>query len=275
MVGSEFGKLTRVLVHEPGFELDHVDEPGKWLFHEKPFLSAAQDQHRAFCDALSVNGAKVVDVGKTDAAVPNLYFTRDHGLMLENGFLPANVNAVRQPEMPAVLAAFKALDVPVLESPLTDSWEGGDVLWWNEDTLILGQSVRTRVSPNDFAKATGKRVVPVTVPERFIHLDLIFSLLNREFALSSTRFLPDDFKAFLRLEGVDVVAANDLRLDYSCANVVMLDEKTLVAPKGLLGLTNQRLSEAGFDVLEVNLSELLKGGGGPRCMTLPLSRQRI
>ncbi len=38
--------------------------------------------------------------------------------------------------------------------------------------------------------------------------------------------------------------------------------------------TNRALKEAGVEVLEIRSSELSRGLGGPRCMTMPLERQR-
>jgi arginine deiminase len=37
--------------------------------------------------------------------------------------------------------------------------------------------------------------------------------------------------------------------------------------------TNRNLKEAGVEVLEIRSSELSRGLGGPRCMTMPLERQ--
>ncbi|WP_206537514.1 arginine deiminase family protein [Listeria aquatica] len=32
------------------------------------------------------------------------------------------------------------------------------------------------------------------------------------------------------------------------------------------------MKELGLEVIEINLEEILKGGGGPHCMTFPLER---
>ena len=40
-------------------------------------------------------------------------------------------------------------------------------------------------------------------------------------------------------------------------------------------VTNQKLREAGVEVLEVNGSELGRGRGGPRCMSMPLVREDV
>jgi len=35
---------------------------------------------------------------------------------------------------------------------------------------------------------------------------------------------------------------------------------------------NKNMRIEGLEVIEIEMSELLKGGGGPRCMTLPVKR---
>lgn len=37
--------------------------------------------------------------------------------------------------------------------------------------------------------------------------------------------------------------------------------------------TNQRMREFGLEVIEVDISEIVKGGGGIHCMTFPLIRE--
>jgi arginine deiminase len=40
-------------------------------------------------------------------------------------------------------------------------------------------------------------------------------------------------------------------------------------------LTNRALRDMGVEVLEINSSELSRGLGGPRCMTMPVERKNI
>ena len=53
------------------------------------------------------------------------------------------------------------------------------------------------------------------------------------------------------------------------ANVLLLSKgKILAAEENCI--TNRTLEKLGFDVITVKLSEILKAGGGPRCLTFPL-----
>ena len=54
-----------------------------------------------------------------------------------------------------------------------------------------------------------------------------------------------------------------------CANSVVVD-RTVIMPKGVPPRVARQLEHWGFDVVTVDVSELHKGGGSIRCMTLPL-----
>jgi N-dimethylarginine dimethylaminohydrolase len=54
-------------------------------------------------------------------------------------------------------------------------------------------------------------------------------------------------------------------------NVLSIGNKKIVALP-LNKHTNQKIKEAGFSIIEVDLSEIIKSGGAFRCVTLPLYR---
>lgn len=61
-VGSEIGKLKRVMLHRPGKELDRltIENKDDLLFDDIPWLEEAQKEHDAFAELLMDNGAEVV-----------------------------------------------------------------------------------------------------------------------------------------------------------------------------------------------------------------------
>ncbi|MEU2565137.1 arginine deiminase family protein [Streptomyces longispororuber] len=63
-VGSEVGRLRRVLVHRPGTELERLvpDNHRRLLFDEIPWLPGAQREHDAFTAALRQQGVSVVSL---------------------------------------------------------------------------------------------------------------------------------------------------------------------------------------------------------------------
>ncbi|WP_286974674.1 arginine deiminase [Acetomicrobium sp. UBA5826] len=61
-VGSEIGKLRRVLLHRPGLELSRltIDNKDELLFDDILWVEEAQKEHDAFADLLRDNGIEVV-----------------------------------------------------------------------------------------------------------------------------------------------------------------------------------------------------------------------
>ncbi|QSX05323.1 arginine deiminase [Sedimentibacter sp. zth1] len=59
---SEIGKLKKVLLHRPGYELENLmpDYLERLLFDDIPYLKVAQEEHDAFADILRKNGSEVV-----------------------------------------------------------------------------------------------------------------------------------------------------------------------------------------------------------------------
>ena len=61
-VFSEIGKLKKILLHEPGEELENLTPKylGDLLFDDIPYLPLAREEHQAFADAFRKEGIEVV-----------------------------------------------------------------------------------------------------------------------------------------------------------------------------------------------------------------------
>lgn len=70
---SEIGKLKKVMLHRPGYELENLmpDYLERLLFDDIPFLEVAQKEHDAFADILRKNGTEVVYL--EDLATESIY----------------------------------------------------------------------------------------------------------------------------------------------------------------------------------------------------------
>ena len=70
-VSSEIGPLTKVLLQQPGRELEHLspETMEQLLFDDIPFLHRAQEEHDRFAEILRENGAQVVYLDDLTAEV--------------------------------------------------------------------------------------------------------------------------------------------------------------------------------------------------------------
>ena len=145
---SMWGDLRRVLVRRP-LEADAA----AWEAHgwrAAPDVAAAQEEHEAFSVLLEEAGAEVV-VSEHDAGNPDAIYTYDPTLVGVDGavlLLPGKERRRREPE--ATVAALEGAGVPVVgrvELPATV--EGGDTVWLDERTLLVGIGYRTNPAALD------------------------------------------------------------------------------------------------------------------------------
>jgi N-dimethylarginine dimethylaminohydrolase len=172
----------------------------------------------------------------------------------------------RAAEAVAYRAWFAAAGYPVVEPEFVNEGEG-DLLAVG-DIVLAGHGFRTDPRAHaEAAAAFGREVVPLTlVDPRFYHLDTAIAVLDD----STIAWLPAAFTP----ESQHVVAArfpDAIAADPADAAVLGLnavsDGRNVVLPAQATGLA-AALHERGYTPVPVDLSELLKGGGGPKCCTL-------
>lgn len=274
----------------------------------------------------------------------NFYFTRDPAAVIGNNALVCKMaNAVRLRESLIMNAIFESdlffegnqIDMyDVSQNNPAVKIEGGDILVLRDDILLLGSGVRTspeaidllvqQLRKNDPAK---KHIIVQQLPdspESFIHLDMVFTMLDTDTAMvyrplilgntpyrtvhiqidngkvakiSSVANIP----AALRKLGMEIEPiicggkADDWDQEreqwHSGANFLALAPGKVISYARNIH-TLEELNKNGYEIVsawdiindkyDVNAqdkcvitlegSELPRGGGGPRCMTMPLKR---
>jgi len=172
----------------------------------------------------------------------------------------------RAAEAVAYRAWFEAAGYPVVEPEFVNEGEG-DLLVVG-DVVLAGYGFRT--DPRAHAEAAavlGREVVPLRlVDPRFYHLDTAIAVLED----ATIAWLPAAFdpasQEVLRARFPDAVVADPADAAVLGLNAVS-DGRHVVLPAQAVGL-GAALSERGYTPVPVDLSELLKGGGGPKCCTL-------
>ena len=280
----------------------------------------------------------------------NFYFTRDAAVTIGNNALICRMaNKVRMREsliMNAIYrhsGAFECNVVDANEQRARASsviMEGGDILIAREDILVIGNGVRTTSQGIDFIVDRICRNYPCgrynvlvqqlpSEPESFIHLDMVFTLLDRDkcmvfkpLIMQSNQYqtvhivIEDGNVLSIRPVAGLLPALKSLGMDLKpvvCGGADDWDQEReqwhsganffSFAPGKVLTYarnvhTLEELDANGFEIVSasdfmsgrrddlvsdpsklcavaLNGSELPRGGGGARCMTMPLSRQKI
>jgi arginine deiminase len=281
------------------------------------------------------------------APLHNLFFMRDTGAVLGERMIAGRMaNAVRERE--ALITQTIVEHHPLIEGGIVDlplgvdhsgdvTMEGGDLIVARDDLLIVGIGPRTSPQAVDMVVESCKGrhdVWDIVIqelprsPESFIHLDMAFTLLDRDACLVYEPLIlrPSRLQTVhMRLEGGKVTKIRQeehlpevlKRLGMDLEPVACgghtddwLQEREqwhsganffALAPGQVIGYgrnthTIEELDRHGFAVIEateiiagraelpaagkrcvvtIGGSELSRGGGGCRCMTLPLRRAAL
>ena len=186
----------------------------------------------------------------------------------------------RRAEPAAVAAEMARLGVPVafeMSAPATA--EGGDTIWLDERTLLVGRSYRT----NDAGVAALREALPGAEvvafdlpnqqgPDACLHLMSLLSPLDRDLVVAYVPLVPMRLMELLEERGVEIVPVPDEEFETMGPNVLALAPRVALAVDGNPE-TRRRMERAGVEVFVYDGSEVsLKGEGGPTCLTRPLLR---
>jgi N-dimethylarginine dimethylaminohydrolase len=167
----------------------------------------------------------------------------------------------------AVHAAwFRRAGLRVVQPDFVNEGEG-DLLAVG-DLVLAGSGFRTDPRAHaEAARVLGCEVVPLELQDpRYYHLDTAVAVLDA----TTIAWLPEAFtaasRAVLRDRFPDAILAGPADAAVLGLNAVS-DGRHVVLPARATRLA-AAVAERGFVPVPVDLSELLKGGGGPKCCTL-------
>jgi N-dimethylarginine dimethylaminohydrolase len=272
------GTLERVLVRPP-----LAEDTGHWREHgwrAAPDFPAAVREHEAFCAVLEEAGAEVV-VSRHDPGNPDAIYPYDPVLVGAAGAVLLRPGKEGRRGEPAALGpVLEDANVPVagvLHEPALA--EGGDTLWLDEGTLLVGIGYRTNEEavPALESAFPGVEVLAFDLPHwngpsEVLHLLSVISPLDGDLALVYPRLAPVRLLRLLAERGIGVVQVPDEEFASQGPNVLALGPRRALALDGN-PQTRRRMERAGVDVAVYRGEEIsVKGDGGPTCLTRPLLR---
>jgi len=204
------------------------------------------------------------------AALPDMVFAANGGTVIGGKVLGARFrHPQRAREADVYMDWFCASGYPEVRTPEQVNEGEGDIQFAGS-TLLAGYGFRS--DPAVAAELADLFRLPVVslrlVDPRFYHLDTALCVLDAETAMYYPAAFDDAGRAAIAEQFTELIEAKDEDAEVLGLNAVS-DGLHVVLPVQARGLAAQ-LSERGFEPVGVDMSELLKGGGGPRCCTLEL-----
>ena len=271
--------LRRVLVRPPHpLSVDRWQEYG---WRARPDAGVLAAEHDAFCAILADAGAEVV-YGASSDSDPDAIYAYDPVLVSNRGAILLRPGKPgRRREVDLARSDLPTHGVPIAHELDGDALaEGGDALWLDESTLVVGRGYRTNAQ-GVVALAEALPDVHVVAfdlphasgPAHVLHLMSLLSPIDRDLAVAYLPLMPVALVQLLAERGIRLVEVPDEEFDTMGVNVLGLEPRAVLALDGNRE-TRRRLERAGVDVSVYRGDELsLKGDGGPTCLTLPLLRE--
>jgi N-dimethylarginine dimethylaminohydrolase len=278
-VDSEWGRLTDVMLSAPRY-LEIVPCNAVSIQSRKQGLSCcpktAEAQHAALVHVLELEGVRCHMV-PPNAKLPDLPFTRDTTLMSPWGLIGLRPSAEhRRPEVEQVRRAAAAWGVPMLATIEEGFVEGGDICLIRPGLVAIGYSgERTdRTGAEALARifeARGWRAILTRFDPRFLHLDTQFTMVDRDHAVACVEALESDFLLEVQALEIEIVPTSSAEVQKLGSNLFSLGSGRVLSP-----IDNRRvncaLEKLGFTVIELEMDQFTRCGGGLHCLTMPLAR---
>ncbi|PWA13244.1 hypothetical protein DCC39_02015 [Pueribacillus theae] len=232
--------------------------------------SLAAEQHKHFTDALESYGIEVVLL-PADKKFPEQVFTRDIGFTLGNTVFLGNMRReIRQGEEKILEEQLAKHHIP-FQSLQKGSIEGGDVII-DRNKLWIGVSTRTSKEAIDELQKQLPHLEVTAVPflDDYLHLDCVFNIVSPDEAVIFPKALDKKMVDALAAH-YDLIEVTEEEQFTLGTNLLSIGNRTLFSLPMNKNI-NKKLKERGFNVIEVDISEIIKSGGSFRCVTLPLVR---
>jgi N-dimethylarginine dimethylaminohydrolase len=208
--------------------------------------------------------------------LPDMVFAANGATVVDGAVLGVSFrHPERAAEGPAYLSWFARAGFATQAAKATNEGEGDMLL--TSRFLLAGTGFRTDPAAHDEAQELfGRPVITLQlVDPRFYHLDTALCVLGEHgTGAPEIAYLPAAFSTGSRqvLERLfpDAITATMADAEVFGLNATS-DGRRVVLPTQASGLAEQ-LASRGYEPVPVDMSELLKAGGGPKCCTLEVRR---
>ena len=270
---SEYDVLKRVILCQPQYMTirEVINETQEHFKKEGIHIERALEQHAEFVRILQENNVDVILL-PYHKKYPEQVFTRDVGFTLGQTIFVAKMATEIRSGEENILKQWLEDEEISYYNLIEERIEGGDVVI-DQNTIFVGLSNRTDEKAVEQLQRllNNFKVIPIPFKEKYLHLDCIFNIVSPEVALIYPNALTQkeiDFFA-ARYDLIEVSKEEQFQLG---TNVLSIGNKRILSLPVNINV-NKQLRDRGFQVIEVDITEIIKSGGSFRCCTLPIIRE--
>lgn len=270
---SEYDVLKRVILCQPQYMTirEVINETQEHFKKEGIHIERALEQHAKFVRILQENNVDVILL-PYHKKYPEQVFTRDVGFTLGQTIFVAKMATEIRSGEENILKQWLEDEEISYYNLIEERIEGGDVVI-DQNTIFVGLSNRTDEKAVEQLQRllNNFKVIPIPFKEKYLHLDCIFNIVSPEVALIYPNALTQkeiDFFA-ARYDLIEVSEEEQFQLG---TNVLSIGNKRILSLPVNVNV-NKQLRDRGFQVIEVDITEIIKSGGSFRCCTLPILRE--
>ena len=277
--------LQRVLMRAPRESLLHAD-PQQWHYGPTFNGAKAQEQYHLFRKLVEACGTEIINIEDHNDGLSDAMFTYDPSLMSDHGAIILNMGKPLRKAEPALhQQAYINADIPILGRVEGEGQiEGGDCIWLDHNTLVVGRGFRSNQAGIDQLNAMlnsyGVSVLGFDLPvwqgaESCLHLMSVISPLAPKLALIHTPLVPTALYQLMQSMEIELIEApNDEFMASSGLNLNVLPTapSRCIMIEGFPG-TKAVMEASGCEVKTFTGDALcIACEGGPTCLTRPILR---
>ena len=263
-------RRTYLMCPPEHFTVEYAINP--WMNPDKPVDTERAIRQWQRLHSVFTSLGHTVHTVTPEPGLPDMVFAANGATVIAGSVLGARFRyPQRQAEAAAYLGWLRANYAgtgEIRESRVVNEGEG-DIVFAGR-AILAGHGFRTdEAVAAELADLFGLPVISLRlVDPRFYHLDTALAVLADDVAAYYPAAFDDASRAALAGYFSELIEAKDEDADVLGLNAVS-DGRNVVLPAQATSLAAQ-LADAGFAPIGVDLSELLKAGGGPKCCTLEL-----
>lgn len=280
-------QLKKVLMRKPQIFMSDVDKT-KWNYGSFLNQDLIEKNYNDFVDIIIKSKIEIfyLELENEDEDLCDSIFTHDPSLVLNDGAIILNMSKeLRRNEIFSHTKLYKSLNIPIIGRIVNEGRvEGGDCVWINNNTLLVGESSRTNIEGinqlysiliNFNITLLHTKLPKISDDNSCFHLMSIISMIDHDLAIGYNKFISKELFDILKKNEIEIIEIPEneyIKSRTLAVNILALSPRNLIMMTGY-DKTAELLSKLGCKLNFFNGDELcIKAEGGPTCLTRPILR---